>query len=173
MKSKSSLKVAVGNHPVLWITVAALLGLSLIKGYLWGPQERSREVENAHNPSLAYHRDAGQEAGYKSESRAVSPPDVPLERPSSGSGGSNNPAAILSWDSPDKNADGTPLTDLAGFKVHYGGQSGQYTEVLDVGPATTCTLNSLPCGRYYFTVSAYDKSGNESQLCSEVWKDVQ
>ena len=75
--------------------------------------------------------------------------------------------------SPQTNADGTPLKDLAGFRVHYGRERGKYTDVVDVGRSTTCSLQSLPCGRFYFAVTAYDTSGNESKPSNEVWKDVQ
>jgi hypothetical protein len=40
----------------------------------------------------------------------------------------NNPpsgtTATLTWDAPTTNADGTPLTDLAGYRIYYGTTSG-------------------------------------------------
>src|SRR4030042_1896878 len=39
----------------------------------------------------------------------------------------------LSWDAPTTNADGTPLTDLAGYKVYYGTASGTYGTPINVG----------------------------------------
>ena len=41
--------------------------------------------------------------------------------------------ATPSWDAPTTNADGTPLTDLAGYKVYYGPSSGNYSQAIDVG----------------------------------------
>src|SRR3972149_5909585 len=69
--------------------------------------------------------------------------------------------AILTWDPPTTNTDGTPLTDLAGYKIHYGTTSGNYTTVIDVGNVTT-----------YFATTAYDSSGNESGYSNEVSKTI-
>ncbi len=74
----------------------------------------------------------------------------------------------LSWDPPTTNADGTPLTDLAGYKIYYGTESGNYTNHLDVGNVTTYTLTGLQPGTYYFAVTAYDTSNNESDFSNEV-----
>jgi uncharacterized repeat protein (TIGR02543 family) len=79
--------------------------------------------------------------------------------------------ATLSWDAPVTNADGTPLTDLAGFKVYYGTSSHNYSKSIDVGNVTTYTVNNLAEGvTYYFATSAYDDTGNESNLSTEVMK---
>lgn len=81
--------------------------------------------------------------------------------------------AVLSWDSPTTNADGTPLTDLAGFKVYYGTVSRGYTSVSDVGKVTSATITNLqPLVTYYFSVTAYDGSGNESAYSNEVSKKI-
>ena len=75
----------------------------------------------------------------------------------------------LSWDAPTTNEDGTPLTDLAGYKVYYGQASRQYDVSVDVGLSTTAALSSLVDGRaYYFAVTAYDTSGNESNFSTEI-----
>jgi len=75
----------------------------------------------------------------------------------------------LSWSAPTKNADGTPLTDLAGYIVYYGTQSHNYGYKIKVGNVTTYTDTNLVNGvTYYFAVTAYDKLGNESKLSNEV-----
>jgi hypothetical protein len=75
----------------------------------------------------------------------------------------------LSWDRPRRNADGTALQDLAGYRLHYGRASGSYTETVDVGRDTTHTVRGLrPGATYYFAVTAYDIHGNESRLSDEV-----
>jgi PKD repeat protein len=75
----------------------------------------------------------------------------------------------LSWSAPTTNADGTPLTDLAGYKVYYGSASQTYGTPIDVGSTTTSTLTGLIGGqRYYFAVKAYDTSKNDSAFSSEV-----
>jgi fibronectin type 3 domain-containing protein len=59
--------------------------------------------------------------------------------------------------------------DLAGYKIHYGTESGTYTTTLDVGDSTTVTIDSLQANTtYYFAVTAYDQAGNESVFSDEV-----
>ena len=93
----------------------------------------------------------------------------------------NSPAAFsgtatLSWDAPTTNADGTPLTDLAGYKVYFGNFSGNYSQnmnVDNVDNVTTYTVNNLTDGlTYYFAVTAYDTSGNESGYSNELSKTL-
>ena len=79
----------------------------------------------------------------------------------------------LSWDPPTENTDGTPVTDLAGYKIYYGTSSGNYTTVVDVKNVTTFTITDLPEGfTYYFAVTAYDIYGNESAFSDEVSKNI-
>ena len=60
-------------------------------------------------------------------------------------------------------------TDLAGYQLYYGQSSGNYQFTVDVGNQTTYTLSGLADGQtYYFAVTAYDTSGNESNFSSEV-----
>ncbi len=77
----------------------------------------------------------------------------------------------LSWEAPAINEDGSSLTDLAGYKVYYGTSSGSYSEAIDVGNVTTYDLTNMTDGlTYYFTVTAYDTSGNESDYSNEISK---
>ena len=89
------------------------------------------------------------------------------------SGGTATGTATLSWDVPTTNADGTPLTDLAGFKVYYGNASGNYTTIIDVGNITTYLVSNLSPGPHYFTVTAYNISGYESDYSMESSKTIQ
>jgi hypothetical protein len=82
--------------------------------------------------------------------------------------------ASLSWDPPTTNTDGSPLTDLNGYIVYYGTESGNYSQSIDVGNVTTYTvINLTPGTTYYFAVTAYDTSGNESAYSNEVNKVIQ
>lgn len=45
----------------------------------------------------------------------------------------SNNVPKLSWDPPTKNADGTSLNGLAGYKIYYGTSSGNYTKIIDIG----------------------------------------
>jgi hypothetical protein len=70
----------------------------------------------------------------------------------------------LTWIAPTGNTNGTPLTDLAGYHIHYGTTQGSLTKVIDLaGTATTeYEVAGLAPGTYYFTVSAYTAMGTES-----------
>jgi uncharacterized protein YjbI with pentapeptide repeats len=75
----------------------------------------------------------------------------------------------LSWTPPAMNEDGTHLTDLAGYRLYYGATSGSYSDTVDVGSVITYQLKGLDDKlTYYFTVTAYDTSGNESKYSNEV-----
>ncbi|MBI3804680.1 MAG: hypothetical protein HY282_13060 [Nitrospirae bacterium] len=71
--------------------------------------------------------------------------------------------ALLSWD-PNKEA------SLAGYKVYYGTAVGSYGAPVDVGNQTSYTVTGLGTQTYYFAVTAYDTSGNESGFSTEVNK---
>ena len=59
--------------------------------------------------------------------------------------------------------------NLAGYKIHYGMASGNYSVHIDVQNVTTYTLTGLTAGQtYYFATSAYDISGKESGYSREV-----
>jgi hypothetical protein len=77
--------------------------------------------------------------------------------------------ATLAWDPPTNNVDGTSLTDLAGFNVHYGTDSQFYLSAVDVGPVTTATVTNLSEGvTYFFAVTCYNASGAESGFSEEL-----
>jgi len=81
----------------------------------------------------------------------------------------------LTWSAPTTNADGTPLTDLAGYKIYYGTESGNYSNIVDVGYLDGAEVSyslELTDNRYYFAVTAYDTSGNESDYSNERAKTV-
>ena len=82
------------------------------------------------------------------------------------------PKTTLTWDAPTTNTDGTPLTDLAGYKVYWGIVSGIYTGNKDVGNVTTVniaeTIALTPRGNYCFAVTAYDVALNESIYSNEI-----
>jgi hypothetical protein len=84
-------------------------------------------------------------------------------------GGTGVPTINLAWDAPTTNVDGSPLTDLAGYKVNVGTAPRTYNGSIDVGNVTAYPLTGLPTGQtYYIAVTAYDTSGNESTYSNEV-----
>ena len=74
----------------------------------------------------------------------------------------------LAWNAPTTYEDGTPITDLAGFKVYYGTSSGVYSTVIDVQNVTSYTTPTLAPGTYYFAVTCYDSCGSESVFSNEL-----
>ena len=80
-------------------------------------------------------------------------------------------ATTLTWNAPTTNSDGSPLTDLAGYNLYYGTSSGNYTNTIRVGNATTYILN-LSAGSYYFVATAYNSLGVESSESNQVVKTV-
>ena len=83
--------------------------------------------------------------------------------------------ATLSWVAPTQRTDGTPLTNLAGFRVYYGTSSGSYPNSVSVTNPnlTSYALDALPAGTYYFVTTAFDATGNESAYSTPVSKTIQ
>jgi len=82
----------------------------------------------------------------------------------------NNNSATLQWDA-------VKSADLSMYRVYFGTAPGSYFQSpgqgIPAGNVTTYTVTGLSTGtRYYFTVTAVDKSGNESPHSNEVFKDI-
>ncbi len=77
--------------------------------------------------------------------------------------------ATLTWTAPTQNTDGTPLTDLAGFKVHYGATSGSYSVTNDYPDPnqTTAVIAPLTPGMWFFVATAYNAIDVESDFSNE------
>jgi len=78
----------------------------------------------------------------------------------------------LSWSPPTQNSDGTALTNLAGYTLHYGTTSQDYTGSIEItNPTATSYVvsdSNFPSGTYYFAISAYNAQQSSSSLSSEV-----
>lgn len=59
--------------------------------------------------------------------------------------------------------------DLAGYRLYVGEVSGQYGEPIDLGNVTGHVMEITPQygATYYFALTAYDTSGNESGYSDE------
>ena len=74
----------------------------------------------------------------------------------------------MSWRPPTQNTDGTALTDLDGYTLHWGKQSGNYTNSVDIGAgATNYVVENLSAGTWYFAMRAYNTQGVESDYSGE------
>ena len=76
----------------------------------------------------------------------------------------------LSWDPVTLDAEGNPITDLAGYVVYHGIQDSLFYEgFIVLAPITTCIVTGLAHGfTHYFVVTAFDTSLNESGWSNEV-----
>ncbi|MBN1155932.1 fibronectin type III domain-containing protein, partial [candidate division KSB1 bacterium] len=62
-----------------------------------------------------------------------------------------------------------PEADIAGYRFYYGTDSHHYSQSVDVGNALNYTTRELVRGvKYYFALTAYDSSKNESEYSSEI-----
>jgi hypothetical protein len=93
---------------------------------------------------------------------------------SSGGSGTTTPptagTASLKWSEPTANTNGTPLTNLAGYRIYYGQSAKNLSEVVDLNnPATTqYAISSLAAGTWYFAIQSVTASGAASALSDVV-----
>lgn len=84
-------------------------------------------------------------------------------------------SATLSWTAPLQNTDGSPLTNLAGYRIYWGTQSGSYpNSVTLTNPGlTTYIVESLSPGTYFFVATALNAVGTESSFSGVASKTIQ
>ena len=85
-------------------------------------------------------------------------------------------SATLTWSAPTQNSDGTPLTDLAGYKVYWGTSSHSYSGTATLnnpGLATYVVDGLAPSNTYYFAITAVNSTGTESSPSNEATKTIQ
>ena len=94
---------------------------------------------------------------------------IVVKRETNGTG-----SVTLSWEAPTQRADGSPLTNLAGYYIHYGRMSGVYDyEIkIDNPGITTYVVEGLTPGTWYFVLSSYDTDGIESDYSEEIVVEV-
>lgn len=81
--------------------------------------------------------------------------------------------ATLSWTPPARNADGSTLSDLSGYRVYYGRAADALDEVLRVSAGlTSVVIENLTTGTWYFTMTALNSKDVESERTATVSKDV-
>jgi hypothetical protein len=83
-------------------------------------------------------------------------------------------SASLSWARPTKTVDGASLSNLAGYRVHYGTHSGSLDQVIELPGAdnTNVSIEDLSAGNYYFAIRAYTADDVESDLSEVVSKTI-
>jgi hypothetical protein len=88
--------------------------------------------------------------------------------------GTGTGTATLQWNAPTQNANGSALTNLAGYKVYHGTSATALTDVrtLSSPGITTYVFDQLPTGTHYFAVSAVNSAGAESDRTTAQSKTI-
>jgi len=83
-------------------------------------------------------------------------------------------SATLSWQPPTTRTDGSPLTNLAGYRIRFGTSLGSYPNLIDIpnGSLTSAVVENLAPATWYFVASAYDTTGAESSYSGAVSKTI-
>lgn len=82
--------------------------------------------------------------------------------------------ASLRWELPPSKVDGSPLNDLAGYRIVYGRRSDDLDHSVFIGDASTTSyeIDSLGEGVWYFAVSAINASGLEGPRTTVASKSI-
>ncbi len=99
--------------------------------------------------------------------QVMAPPDTNPPPTTTGS-------ATLSWSVPDRNTDGSPLTNLAGYRIYYGTDATAlaYSATIDSPETTSFVVSNLDSGTWYFAIKAYNTAGTESDLSNLASKTI-
>lgn len=83
-------------------------------------------------------------------------------------------SVALSWDVPTQTEDGETLTDLSGYRIHYGTNESALVKSVEVNSSGTnaFTVQGLSTGTYFFAVRAVTASGMESKLSNVITRVV-
>jgi len=83
-------------------------------------------------------------------------------------------STTLSWTAPTARTDGSPLANLAGYKILYGRMSGIYDYQIEIkNPGISrYVVDDLVSGEWYFVLIAYDSEGLESTRSNEVIREI-
>ncbi len=81
-------------------------------------------------------------------------------------------STTLSWMPPTQNDDGSPLMDLAGYKIYWGTTRGQYTHSATINNPgiSTYVVENLTPGIYEFAGTSFNQAGFESEYSDPVIK---
>jgi hypothetical protein len=83
-------------------------------------------------------------------------------------------SATLSWTPPTTNTDGSPLTNLAGYKIYWGPSQGNYpnSTTLNNPGLTSYVVGNLAPGTYFFVATALSSAGVESAFSAPASKTI-
>ena len=83
-------------------------------------------------------------------------------------------AATLEWTAPTTKTNGSSLTDLAGYRIHYGKSVMSLDSVIEIrNPGiSSFVIDDLAPGTYYFAVTAFDTRNHESERSNAGRKQI-
>ena len=154
-----------GSGRIVWIAVLGSLGVALAgcgsdeSGSSTAATSTTSTGTTGSSPQTS--ADAGTStSGSSTTSGSTTPPTTSL----------TGTSVTLGWEAPTQNNNGSPITDLAGYKIHYGTASADYTKVVAVSNPSLSryVLDSLESGTYFFAITAYNSKGIESTLSGEI-----
>jgi fibronectin type III domain protein len=75
-------------------------------------------------------------------------------------------SVTLSWTAPYTNTNGTPVTNLAGYRIVYGTSLAALTQSVTIPGQglTNYVIDNLTPGTWYFAIASYNSDGTESAL---------
>ena len=84
-------------------------------------------------------------------------------------------AVTLSWIPPTQNTDGSVLTNLSGYRIHYGTSPSALNQTITLNNAglTAYVVQNLSPATYYFALKSLTSSGKESALSQTASKTIQ
>jgi len=82
--------------------------------------------------------------------------------------------ASLSWTAVTTDTSGTPLTDVAGYKIFYGSSPDELNTSIPVADpsATSYLVANLTSGTWYFAVAAYTTGGVDGMRSNVATKTI-
>jgi len=93
--------------------------------------------------------------------------------PASGNS-TTSPNVALDWTPPTENVNGSALTNLKAYTLHYGQKPKAYTTTITINNPSVLNyvIEGLPKGTYFFAVTAFNTKGAESDYSAELTKTV-
>ncbi len=88
--------------------------------------------------------------------------------------GAPGKSVALSWDVPTRTVDGGTLSNLSGYRIHYGTNANALVRAIELQSSgqNNFTVQNLPAGTYYFAVRAITDTGVESKLSNVISRVV-
>ena len=88
--------------------------------------------------------------------------------------GTTTGSATLRWTPPTLNEDGTPIENLAGYRVYYGTSTSNLNQVLNIAGAdvTSAVIQNLTPATWYFALKAYNAANVESSFSNIASKTI-